>query len=310
MLVLREFEVLENDTGVHLDKFVAHRCGISRRVARQWIRTGRVLLNGKPLRVMQKPLRRGQHIRVASEQIAEARPQSVSSIRAQIIYMDRLMVVVDKPAGLLSETDRHGGPSLESVVPRLLEQAGETPSSATLVHRLDAGTSGLIVLARRHSEVRRLNTAFRERAVGKTYLALMRGRFDRNQDVSAPISKGKGTQHRVHPSGRPARTRFISLAANPQASLVEADLFTGRTHQIRVHASHLGHPLMGDRLYGGPGYTDLVPPRPIARPMLHAWQLELPMAGGGRRTFESRPAQDFRDLALEHGLLHPAITEN
>ncbi|MEM6730802.1 MAG: RNA pseudouridine synthase, partial [Myxococcota bacterium] len=206
------------------------------------------------------------------------------------------------------EDPPHGSPSLETEVPKLLAARGERPE-VTLVHRLDAGTSGLLVMARTRAATRRLNQAFREGEVDKRYLALVQGRFSRTERVNAPIARVKGTRHGVRDDGRPARTDFASLTAAGQAALVEATLHTGRTHQIRVHASHLGHPLLGDRLYGGPGYTVHAPPKAIARPMLHAYELGFDLSNGTRRVFRSLPPSDFRALAEAYGLGHAVLGE-
>lgn len=302
----RSFQVAEEDAGSNLDRVVAHACNVSRRIARQWIRTGRVRVNGKPVRVMQKPLRAGQRVSIQ----AEAKPTaSESPSMPRIVLLESSFVVVEKPAGLLSETDRHGSPSLETAVPALLRARGETHHDLTLVHRLDAGTSGLIVLSRRPSMTRRLNQQFREGRVGKRYLALVSGRFDRSERVDAPIGRAKGTKHAVRDDGRGARTDLHGLAHTAQGSLVEAVLHTGRTHQIRVHASHVGHPLLGDRLYGGPGYTFETPPSPIPRPMLHAAELELELTGGVPRAFRCPPPADFVDLAGRLGIDHVRLRE-
>lgn len=295
-----------DEAGTNLDKFVAHRCGTSRRIARQWVRTGRVWVNGRPLKVMTRPLKIGQRVEIRDgDTRAESEPHDTPEPR--VVYLEPGLVVVEKPAGLLTETDRHGSPSLETEVPKLLAAAGEKRCEVTLVHRLDAGTSGLIVLSRTRATTRRLNQAFREGGVGKRYLALVRGRFEREQRVEAPIGRVKGTRHGVRDDGRPARTDFASLVAAAHASLLEATLYTGRTHQIRVHASHLGHPLLGDGLYGGPRYTVTTPPAAIARPMLHAYELGFELGNGTRREFRCAPPQDFRALAGEYGLDHPTL---
>lgn len=299
----RRFEVELSEAGIKLDRFVATRAQVSRRVARNWIRTGRVQLAGRVVRVMTRPLRAGQKV-VISRELDDAKPLDAE---LRIIHLDSRMVVVDKPPRLLTETDRHHSPSLETEVPKLLKARGESHCQVHLVHRLDAGTSGVIVLARQTSALRRLHRAFREREVEKRYLALVGGRFADDRKIDEPIARARGTRHAVRADGRPARTRFFSLVALKEASLVEALPYTGRTHQIRVHATHLGHPLLGDRLYKGLGYTLSASPRAILRPMLHAFQLELPLMSGGSRSFCAPPPADFVEVAAWFGIDHPVL---
>lgn len=293
--------------GSHLDKVVAQLFQLSRRLARVAIGEGRVTVDGKPARILQKPVRAGARIECRVERAEEAqRTPEISLPMPELLYLDRELVIVNKPAGLLSETDRLGSPSLESLVPALLAERGERDQRVWLVHRLDAGTSGVIVLARTPAATRAMGDVFREGRVAKTYWALVRGRITEAKLIDAPIDRDKGTKQRVAATGKPARTRIAPLGYAPaaDATWVEVKPLTGRTHQIRVHLAHLGHPLLGDRLYGGPGYVATVPPRAVHRFMLHARRVELPQPKTrARLDIEAPPAADFAELAQILGLV-------
>lgn len=290
----------DDDAGSKLDRVVARYHGVSRRIARLLIRAGDVSLNGRTLRIFSKEVRAGQCLSVRGD---SAVPKELPRVELRIIAVERDYVVVDKPAGLLSETDRHGGPSVETILPSLLRAENARVESLTLVHRLDAGTSGVMVLGRTRKGVRDLNAAFREGRVRKIYRLLATGRLQGSQRVEVPIGRLKGTKHGVRTDGKPSLTEVFSLANNGQASYVEARPHTGRTHQIRVHLAHLGHPLLGDRLYGGRGYSVGSRPEPIPRAMLHARTIEFPIPGGDeQRRYAAALADDFRHCALQHGL--------
>jgi RluA family pseudouridine synthase len=291
----------------------------------------------KPLRILTRPMRAGAEITVERRPEAEgagepARPsaaglttrarQGAEKARAgqgapqrhlelRVLLLDRYLLVVDKPAGLLSEHDRFGSPSVESLAPRLLAAKGERPerSQLWLVHRLDAGTSGVLVLARTPMAAQVLGEAFREGKAKKTYLALVQGRLEGEHGVDAPIGRAERTRHAVSPTGKPARTHVTALSGNDVATLVRASPETGRTHQIRVHLTHLGHPLWGDGLYGGPTYTPGARAVPVPRPLLHARRLVVAHPKTGQiLTLEAPVPSDFTQLAAILGLTFPEST--
>ncbi len=264
------------------------------------IGSGAVLVDGKPWKIVAKPMKAGATVRVTAEAPAE---EAQRTPEVRIIHQDRDIVVVDKPAGLLSETDRAGSVSLQTVVPKLVGAR-----EIWLVHRLDAGTSGVMVLAKSVKAARVLDAAFREATVRKEYWALANGRLSEPRDVDAPIGRAERTKHKVDPAqGKPAFTAFEPLRVGTSATLVLAKPRTGRTHQIRVHLAHLGHPILGDRLYGGPAYTATTPPQAIPRVMLHARALTIPHPTTGKATrFEADLHDDFERLSV---LLAPHAPE-
>ena len=132
------------------------------------------------------------------------------------------------------------------------------------------------MLARTAKAARALNAAFREGLVEKTYVALVKGYLRKGIHIDAPIARIKGTKHGVKSGGKPSHTHAVPLSTTKSATLIRARPTTGRTHQIRVHLASVELPLYGDRLYGGPGYTEEMPPKPVSRAMLHALELRFP----------------------------------
>jgi len=189
----------------------------------------------------------------------------------RIVFGDDYLAVIDKSADLVI----HPAPSHEGVtlVELLGEElaGGDDPERPGIVHRLDRGTSGLLVVARDPEAHRKLQQMIRDRSFERTYLALADGRFrSRTGTIDAPIGRASRKRHRMAVNGaspREARTHFEVKETLRRDSLVEVKLETGRTHQIRVHMEAVGHPLVGDTTYGGPDRYGL------ERQFLHSWRL-------------------------------------
>jgi 23S rRNA pseudouridine1911/1915/1917 synthase len=195
-------------------------------------------------------------------------------------------VALDKPAGVSMATSSRDGSGAE-VVRRLLEACGEpSQPELRLVHRLDVGTSGIVLLARTEEVHRRLTLALQNRRARKTYRALVWGRPVPSEGTySDPLGRHPkdGRRMRVRPDGKSASTKYRTLARLPSVTDLELHPETGRTHQIRVHLSAHGHPIVGDDLYGGAtrwrGVRDPAHRRALAavrRPLLHALRIEIP----------------------------------
>jgi len=215
----------------------------------------------------------------------------------RVIYSDEALAVVDKPAGLVVHpAPSHRGPTLVSELGDLLG-GGEDPERPGIVHRLDKGTSGLLVVARSDEAHAALQRAVREREVERVYLALAGGRLgSRTGTIDAPIGRSARQRQRMAVSGaasRQARTHFEVLELLPRESYLEAKLETGRTHQIRAHFAAIGHPLAGDGTYGGEDRHGL------GRQFLHAHRLAFTHPETGERLeFVSELPDDLR-TALE-----------
>jgi RluA family pseudouridine synthase len=208
---------------------------------------------------------------------------------ATIVYVDEHLVAVNKPAGVSLATRRaepHAAVArLLTVLPEDERRAhGLAADALWLVHRLDVGTSGLVLLARDADVHSVLVSAFAERRIAKFYLALVWGcpRPHRAtwQWPLAPDRRDR-RRMRVDPAGRPSVTDYHVLARASHVALVRLQPATGRTHQLRVHLAHAGHPIVGDDLYGGPRHRGVRDPKvrsalAPAHPLLHAWGLHLP----------------------------------
>jgi len=271
----RELLVSADDAGTRLDAFVSARAGMSRAAAAKLIAAGSVLVDG---RAATKSLRVEDAMRV-SVSIPEhesAVPQA-EEIPVRVVFEDEHLLVVSKPAGLVVHPAP--GHSSGTLVNALLARAGGAPAGGDaerpgIVHRLDAGTSGLMIVAKDEATHAALTDALAARAVTRVYLALVEGIPDTaTTTIDAPI--GRSTRDRkkmaVVAGGRSAVTEITVLERLPDTALVEARPITGRTHQIRVHLKAAGHPVVGDRVYGP--NRKLAAALGLDRPFLHAARL-------------------------------------
>lgn len=199
-------------------------------------------------------------------------------LEAAIVYEDKQMLVVNKPAGIAV----HGGSGLQFGIIEAFRQLRPQCSELELVHRLDRDTSGLLMLAKKRSQLRRLHAALRDGSIDKGYMALVAGSWPTSRkQVSAPLQKSNlrsgERMVEVHPDGKESLTRFRVLQRfGDFATLVQASPVTGRTHQIRVHCLHAGHPIAGDNKYGDDEFSRQIRERGGKRLFLHAHYLAIP----------------------------------
>jgi 23S rRNA pseudouridine1911/1915/1917 synthase len=219
----------------------------------------------------------------------------------RLVHIDDALAVVDKPAGLVVHpAPSHTGPTLVDLLAEILGGGGD-PERPGIVHRLDKGTSGLLVVARSDAAHAALQAQVQRREVERVYLALAGGRLrSRTGTIDAPIGRAARQRHRMAVSGaasRQARTHFTVLELLALETYLEARLETGRTHQIRAHFAAIGHPLTGDVTYGGARRYDL------DRQFLHAHRLAFEHPESGERlSFESElPADLAAALEAAHG---------
>ena len=284
---LVELRPARDDLGTRLDRYVADQLpDLSRGTVQGLIESGRVSVDGR----QRKPKFRMTPGEVVSVEIPPPRIDEIlpDPIPLAIVYEDADVIVVDKPAGMVV----HPAPghqrgtlanALLAHVPGISVGGSQRPG---IVHRLDKDTSGLIVAAKTDRGRTSLVTQWEERAVEKTYLALVSSSTeDEEAIIDAPIGRDPKNRQRmaVVRSGRPAVTRFHVVERFPDTTLLEVSIETGRTHQIRVHLAFIGHPIVGDHVYGR---TRLTEPQ-LDRQFLHASALAFQLPDGAALRLEA-----------------------
>lgn len=289
--------------GERIDRVVAMLAGCSRAEAADAVAAEAVWVDG---RVATKPSARvaaGQRIRVEGDPSRRIElPEADPGVEFDVIHEDDDVVVVDKPAGLVVHpgAGHHGSTLVHGLIARYpeLTGVGEDPQRPGIVHRLDKGTSGLLVVARNQTAFDSLVDQLATHDVDRRYRALVHGHLDTARGtVDAPVGRSRRDPLRmtVSANGRPARTHYELIAsfdAPGRLSLLECRLETGRTHQIRVHLRSIGRPVVGDELYGGARG-----PLRLDRPFLHAVRLGFRHPGTGSAvSFESPLPTDLVEV--------------
>ena len=295
--------------GQRIDRSIAMLTGLPRRAVADLVAEGRATVDDAVVRTRSQPLLAGQHLRVTVPEPAVHGPSPDAGVQFSVVAEDRHILVVDKPAGLVVHHGAgHGSATLvDGLLARYpdlsaLAAAGVgDPLRPGIVHRLDKPTSGLLVVARTPEAFEALSRQFREHSAGRSYLALVVGVLEADQGViDAPIGRSarEPTRMAVRSGGRPARTAYRVRArfeAPTPSTLVEADLETGRTHQVRVHLNAIGHPVVGDTRYGaGRSRPEALASRlEPGRLFLHAYRLSIVHPEGGPMTWVSELPDDL-----------------
>jgi 23S rRNA pseudouridine1911/1915/1917 synthase len=319
-----KFVVAPEEAGLRLDRFVsAHAAEISRTRVQELIQAGLVTLNGKPAKDSQK---------VRAADVVELTPTPRPAMTAEaeqipldILYEDDDLIAVNKAAGMTVHAG--AGNSRGTLVNALLGRGqalsqGGDPLRPGIVHRIDKETSGILLVAKNDHAHAKLADAFRERTVQKTYIAMVHGVLPEEAGrIELPIARDPVRRNRMTarrtaslPNARAARTDWRALARIDSTTLLEIQLHTGRTHQIRVHFSALRHPVVGDTLYGASSQlhvADTLLP-PLDRNFLHAAKLvfQQPRTGQTIRLTSPLPAElraYLRKLADAAGDSSPRI---
>ena len=296
-------EVPDDRDGQRIDNFLSGRLkGVPKSLIYRLLRTGQVRINGKRAKPDVR-IAAGDRVRIPPVRMAEraepgAPPAGQSArVEASILSEDRDFLVIDKPSGVAS----HGGSGVSFGAIELL-RAARPRDTLELVHRLDRDTSGVLVLAKKRSALTALQTEIREGRVEKRYLALLEGRLPKQKltvDVALRKSVLQGGERmvRVDEDGKPSRSRFSEVERFEGATLAEIAIETGRTHQIRVHAAHIEHPVAGDEKYGDKDFNRAMREKGLKRLFLHAARFEFSI---GERTYGfSAPLPDDLKRVLD-----------
>ncbi len=282
---VRFVQVADDRDGQRIDNFLIGQLkGVPKSLIYRILRTGQVRINGKRAKQGVR-LAAGDQVRIPPVRTAEpgggGMPPAaqVDQVERAIIFEDRDFLVIDKPSGVAS----HGGSGVTFGAIELL-RAARPDETLELAHRLDRDTSGVLVFAKKRSALTGLQELIRENQTTKQYLALLKGhthkaRFDVNAALRKSILQGGERMVRVADDGKPSLTRFHIVDIYADASLAEVTLFTGRTHQIRVHAQHIEHPLAGDEKYGEKGFNQNMRGFGLKRLFLHAARFEFDLDG-------------------------------
>lgn len=275
-------EIDDERSGQRIDNFLLTQLkGVPKSRVYRLLRKGEVRVNKGRIKPDYR-LKTGDQVRIPPIRVAtretstaEGPAQSVlASVRSAIIYEDENLLVLNKPAGLAV----HGGSGIHYGVIEALRAIYPDQRHLELVHRLDRDTSGCLMVAKKRSVLKRLHEQLRNNDIRKTYVALVKGRWQGSkQTIDAPLRKNtlKSGERmvRVDTDGKPAQSIFKPIKIFAEATLMEVELITGRTHQIRVHAAHAGYPIAGDEKYGQRGFNLSMKGLGLDRLFLHAKSL-------------------------------------
>lgn len=276
--------------GQRLDLFLAAATALSRRGARRLLDEGKVWRNGSAVRVQSRTVESGDVIDVLRPPHELGVDREPAIVRPAILHHDAWLLVAAKPAGVLAAPAERMAPDElafdEQVLLALALESGRRPF-LRMVHRLDRTTSGAVLFARCREALAPLSRAWKEGGVERVYLAVVEGQPEEERgEIDLPIARDHSHAWRfaTGSGGQPSRTSYrVAARLEDDLALVECRLDTGRTHQVRVHLAALGHPVLGDRLYGsrrGDGAD---------RALLHAWSLALPHPKSGERLHVTCP---------------------
>lgn len=294
------FETVGTDHGgQRLDNWLTSRLkGVPRSLVYRLIRTGQVRIDGKRAKAATR-LEVGDTVRIPPVRVAERSPgevpdRAVYELRDRVLFANEDLLVMDKPSGMAVHSGSGLSWGLIDVVRKLYPD-----EFVELVHRLDRETSGCLVIARNGSALNHLSALFREGDMDKRYLCLLHGSLEADRvDVDAPLARVEGKDNRrivvVSNQGKTALTRFRRLQGWPGVSYAEAELLTGRTHQIRAHARHIGAPVAGDARYSERESQKYWRKRGLKRLFLHAHSIGFKAPDGSRVDVHAPLPEDLR----------------
>jgi 23S rRNA pseudouridine955/2504/2580 synthase len=303
---VRFIDITQEEAGQRIDNYLLRQLkGAPKSYVYRILRKGEVRVNKGRVKAHYK-LNSGDSVRLPPMRLA-TRPDQGGKISDNlkdllinsVVYEDQRILVVNKPSGLAV----HGGSGVNFGVIEILRQLRPENKHLELVHRLDRDTSGCLLISKKRSTLRTLHELIRENRIDKRYLALLQGSWRKGvQTVDRPLKKNtlQGGERvvRVDADGKPSKTIFRRIERFAEASLVEAELITGRTHQIRVHSQWLGSPVLGDQKYGDAAANRVFRDKGLKRLFLHAFKLGLRWPGEKKQLIIEAPLPDALSQVL------------
>ncbi len=294
-------------TDQRIDNFlITHLKGVPKTRIYRILRKGEVRVNKKRIEPSYR-LQAGDQVRIPPVQLAErsipVQPSHslVDLLRSRILYEDTGLLIINKPTGI----PVHGGTLTKMGVVEALRVMYPKLPHLELAHRLDADTSGCLILAKKRSILKELHGLLRQGKMQKIYWALTKGHWQADElRVDAPLQKNHLSSGerivRVHPEGKSSLTVFKPLETFAEAMLVEAHLHTGRTHQIRVHARYRHHPIAGDEKYGDKEFSKKMREKGLRRLFLHAKRIEFVLPSTEKKIIVEAPLDEDLVEVLAH----------
>jgi len=298
---VQHVRIEKDQAGQRIDNFLLNRLrGLPKSAVYKLLRTGQVRVNKKRIKAVYR-LSEGDDVRIppvnrkSPDQTARAPDALIRDVERRVLVEDEYLMIIDKPSGLAV----HKGSGLGFGLIDVLRQARPNAPYLELVHRLDRETSGCIIIAKQRQILNELHDLIRHNQVKKHYLTLLDGRmnFTGTKAVKTPIEESRQSGQkvmRVSDKGKMAISYFRPLKKYRDATLAAVELETGRTHQIRVQAAHLGHPVLGDSRYGSHAVNREWKKRGLRRLFLHASEVSFQLPTSGRKYAASAPLE--RDL--------------
>ena len=294
-----KYKVTSDYEGTRLDNCLLSRIkGLPRTKIYSIIRKGEVRVNGSRCKPSHR-LKKGDEIRIPPHFLLKPVNLNIDQktkekIVKNIIYEDKTLLVIDKPVGLAS----HGGSGISSGLIESIRKIKPQYKKAHLVHRLDKDTSGCIIIALRLSVLRELHKELRNGHVEKLYLAIVNGTWPKRlteieSNLKKNILKSGQREVQVSEEGKKSKSIFRVIRNHNNMSLVECKILTGRTHQIRVHSSNAGFPILGDNKYGDKKINRLMKSKGLNRMLLHAKKISFPRLG---LTFSAKHPPLFKKI--------------
>ena len=290
-------EVAEDGADQRIDNFLLRRLkGVPKSHVYRVLRSGEVRVNSGRVKPEYR-LRPGDRVRVPPMRLPERTVRTPKPLGLPVVFEDAALLVIDKPSGVAV----HGGSGVSYGVIESLRAERPQAKFLELAHRLDRDTSGLLLLGKKRSALVELHRMLREGEVDKRYLAVVKGRWGGKEELRDPLHKYVTSQGErrvaVREGGQAAVTKVKCLKTGESSSLVELRLLTGRTHQIRVHLAHAGHPVLGDDKYGDFDLNKKLLKDGVERLFLHAERLSLrhPLSGAAL-AFKARLPEDMKSF--------------